>query len=159
MGKKTFNGTSDAVVSALDFLPTFSELAGADLPKKELDGQSITPFLSTGELERNKPLIWSFYNALNDRVVAMRKGDYKIMARLKNEEGYLPKILNVHSGNEGLVKNATLSDFVLYDLSQDIGETNELSTKRPEVFAAMKNELTEEYRALLKDSPIWSRNP
>ena len=32
VGKNNFSGTSDAVVSSLDFLPTFCELAGAKLP-------------------------------------------------------------------------------------------------------------------------------
>ncbi|MDO6809776.1 sulfatase-like hydrolase/transferase [Zobellia galactanivorans] len=158
LGKDTYNGTTDAVISALDFLPTFSELAGAGLPQKELDGQSIASFLKTGTIERQKPLVWSFYNALNEHVVAMRKGDWKIMARLKTEEGYLPKILNIHSGNEALVKKAKLSDFVLYHLKEDIGESQEVSKKHPERFERMKTELVQEYGELLDDSHIWARN-
>ena len=60
MGKETFLGTSDAVVSSLDFLPTFCELAGAELPNHVLDGESVTSLIETGEFDRNKPLIWSF---------------------------------------------------------------------------------------------------
>lgn len=157
LGQETYNGTSDAVVSALDFLPTFSELAGAGLPKKELDGQSITAILRTGTVARSKPLLWSFYNALNQHVVAMRSGDWKIMARLKNGDGYLPKILNVHRGNEALVKNAVLTDFVLYNLRQDLAETQDLSRKHPEVLERLKKELQQEYTALLNDSHIWER--
>ena len=127
------------------------------LPKKELDGQSITSFFSTGAVTRSKPLLWSFYNALNQHVIAMRSGDCKIMARLKNDDGYLPKILNVHRGNEALVKNATLTDFELYNLKQDVGETQDLSTKKPEVLERLKKELTQEYTALLNDSHIWER--
>ena len=158
LGKDTFNGTTDAVISALDFLPTFSELAGAGLPKKKLDGQSFASFLKTGNIQREKPLIWSFYNALNERVVAMRSDDWKIMAQLKTKEGYLPKILNVHSGNEALVKNAELSDFVLYNLKEDVQESQDVSKKHPEVFEQMKIQLRQEYQELLNDSHIWARN-
>ncbi|WKX76794.1 sulfatase-like hydrolase/transferase [Zobellia laminariae] len=158
LGKDTFNGTTDAVISALDFLPTFSELAGAGLPKKILDGQSFASFLKTGNIQRQKPLIWSFYNALNERVVAMRSDDWKIMAQLKTKEGYLPKILNVHSGNEALVKNAELSDFVLYNLKEGVQESQDVSKKHPEVFEQMKIQLSQEYQELLNDSHIWARN-
>ncbi|WP_289039968.1 sulfatase-like hydrolase/transferase [uncultured Zobellia sp.] len=158
LGKETYNGTTDAIVSSLDFLPTFSELAGAGLPQKKLDGQSIASFLKTGAIERQKPLVWSFYNALNEHVVAMRNGDWKIMAQLKTEEGYLPKILNVHRGNEALVKNAELSDFVLYNLKEDVAESQEVSKKHPELFREMKVDLVREYKELLDDSHIWARN-
>lgn len=158
LGKDTYSGTSDAVVSALDFLPTFSELAGANLPAKALDGQSVTQLLRTGVVARKKPLLWSFYNAINNRVVAMRDGDYKIMAQLKNEAGYLPKMRNIHVGNEAFVKSASLTDFVLYNLKDDIEETEDLTAKNPEVFARMQLELEQQYQELLSDIHIWSRN-
>lgn len=65
MGRDTFSGTSDAVVSALDILPTLCELTGAELPKNELDGESFASLLKNGQFFRKKPLIWGFYNALN----------------------------------------------------------------------------------------------
>lgn len=104
MGKPSFQGTSDAVISSLDFMPTFCELAGAELPNVKLDGESFVSLLEDGNFERTKPLLWSFYDALNDRVVAMRDGDYKIMCRLKNDSVYLPKIHNMYPGNEELIK-------------------------------------------------------
>ena len=51
MGKSTFNGTSDAVVYSLDFMPTFAELSGATLPDRVLDGQSIISLIETGNQE------------------------------------------------------------------------------------------------------------
>jgi len=157
MGNETYVGTSDAVVSALDFMPTFCELTGAVLPQNKLDGESITTFLNNGEFEREKPLIWSFYNAENDRIIAMRDGDWKIMAQLKNDDVYLPKIFNVYDGNETYIKESELADFVLYNLSDDIGESTDLSLKYPEVFEKMKATLGVEYGALLDESFIWRR--
>lgn len=158
MGKPGFSGTSDAVVSALDFLPTFCELTGAALPEKELDGCSVTPLLEGKDFSRTKPLLWTFYNALNDHVLAMREGDWKIMARLKNDSVYLPKIENVYDGNEALVKEAELSDYVLYNLKEDRGEAEDVAAEYPELFVKMKKQLAEEYENLLADSHIWRRD-
>lgn len=156
-GKSGFTGTSDAVVSSLDFMPTFCELSGADLPKRALDGESITTFLNDGKHLRTKPLLWSFYNALNDHVVAMRDGDWKIMARIKNGSTYLPKIRNVYDGNEVLIKESDLTDFLLYNLREDIKEAENVASKYPEVFEKMQKKLEKEYKVLLADSHVWIR--
>jgi len=155
IGKPMFNGTTDAVVSALDFLPTLSELTGAPLPKKELDGESFVSLLETGDFKRQKPLLWGFYNALNEHKVAMRYGDYKILARLKNEGNYLPQIMNVYAGNEALVKQSELTDYELYNLNNDRQESVNLVAVQPEVFSEMKSLLQVEYNKLLEGSHIW----
>ncbi|MDW7691204.1 sulfatase-like hydrolase/transferase [Flammeovirgaceae bacterium SG7u.111] len=157
MGKETFSGTSDAVVSGLDFLPTFAEVSGAALPQRTLDGESFTPLFGQGEFVRTKPLVWSFYNALNDHVVAMRDGDWKIMAMLKNDTTYLSKIYNLYDGNEAFVKEAELTDFVLYDMKNDKSETADVASKYPNVFDEEKSRLKDEYEKLLEGSFIWKR--
>jgi len=155
---KVFKGTSDNVVSALDFLPTFCELAGADLPNVKLDGESFTSLLNTGGFNRSKPLIWVFYNAINGHRVAMRKGDWKIMARLMTDNGELRQINNLADSNIDLIKSAQLTDYVLFNLKEDVNESENLATKKPEVFEDMKNQLNSEYKELLKDSHVWIRN-
>lgn len=157
MGKSTFTGTSDAVVSSLDLLPTFAELSGAKLPERTLDGESITDLIQTGKKQRGKPLTWAFYNALNEQVVAMRTEDWKVMCRLKNDTTFLPKINNLYTGNEALVKEADLTDFVLYNMKEDVGENEDLSARHPDILEKMKAQLRAEYGALLEDSHIWNR--
>ncbi|UXP32616.1 sulfatase-like hydrolase/transferase [Reichenbachiella agarivorans] len=157
MGQPMFQGKSDAVISSLDFMPTFCELAGAELPKNELDGESMVSMLKTGVFERNKPLLWAFYNALNDHVIAMRDGDWKIMARLKYDSAYLPKMLNIYPGNVDSVKSAELVDFELYSMVEDKGETKNLAEQNPEQFANMKMRLDKEYQELLAGSHVWER--
>lgn len=158
MGKPTFKGTSNAVVSSLDYMPTFAEISGATLPDRTLDGQSMMPVIKTGGMSRKKPLTWAFYNALNDRVVAMRNDNWKIMCQLKSDTAYLPKIMNLYDGNEAMVKQAELTDFVLFDMKEDIGEAEDVSEKFPEVFDKMKEKLKVEYAALLDESHVWVRN-
>ncbi len=155
IGQESHTGTSDAVVSSLDFLPTFCELAGADLPEHALDGESFTSLLKTGEFDREKPLLWCFYNAINEQKVAMRYGDWKIMARLKNEKGYLPKVNNLTSQNEAMVKGAEMADFSLYNMKVDMSESVDVANENPEVLKEMKELLYSEYENLLNDSHIW----
>lgn len=157
MGKPSFQGTSDAVVSALDFMPTFAELSGANLPDRTLDGESMSAVIKTGNKERTKPLLWAFYNALNEHRLAMRTEDWKMMCRIKSDTSYLPQLNNMYDGNEALIKEADLTDFVLYKMREDIGERENVSTKHPEVFEQMKRQLVSEYTQLLEGSHVWSR--
>ncbi len=157
IGKETYTGTSDAVVSSLDFLPTFCELAGAKLPENKLDGESFTSLLEKGEFKRSKPLIWAFYDAINEHRVAMRTGNYKIMARLVAENEELPHIHNLYDGNIDFVKSAKLTDFVLFDLTKDFAESEDLSAKEPKVFKKIKKEFEAEYQDLLAGSHVWVR--
>ncbi|PKA96750.1 arylsulfatase A [Flavobacteriaceae bacterium MAR_2009_75] len=155
IGKSTYTGTSDNVVSALDILPTLCEITGADLPQRELDGESFASLLKTGEFQRTKPLLWSFYNALNEHQVAMRHKNYKILARLKYNDDYLPQINNIYPGNEEQIKEAELVDFEMYNLVEDQKESENLITKNPKLFQEMKSILSKEYGQLLKGSHIW----
>jgi arylsulfatase A len=158
LGKETYNGTSDAVVSSLDFMPTFAELSGADLPEVVLDGQSITTLIEKGSQERKKPLTWAFYNALNEHRVAMRTDDWKILCRLRNDTTYLPMINNLYNGNEAFVKEAELIDFELYNMKEDMSEAENVAAKHPEVFEKMKKQFKSEYAGLLEGSFFWKRD-
>ena len=87
----------------------------------------------------------------------MRKGDYKIMARLVANNAELPHIHNLYDGNEGFVKSAKLTDFVLFNLKNDISESEDLSKQKLEIFEEMKMEFEAQYKKLLNESHIWSR--
>ncbi|KPL13332.1 MAG: arylsulfatase, partial [Bacteroides sp. SM23_62] len=148
---------SDIPVSSLDFLPTFCSLSGVDVTDLDLDGTDISAIFDKGEVNRTKPLLWCYYNALNDHYVAMRDREWKIMAKLKIEGNVLPSLSNVHEGNEKLVKSALLEDHVLYRLSEDLSEMKEVSADYPDVFTSMKERLQKQYTELLDHSHTWSR--
>lgn len=138
-------------VSSLDFLPTFCELADVRPPSELVfDGTSLLPFFKGQALVREKPLLWVFYNALNERRVAMRHGDWKILAKLN-----LPTYIAVNQENAEAVKNATLSDFQLFDLSVNIDESEDLSKVEGERLLEMKALLQKEYASLVSDSHVW----
>ncbi|MFI3264464.1 MAG: sulfatase-like hydrolase/transferase [Rikenellaceae bacterium] len=158
IGMEMHKGQSDAIISSLDLMPTFAELAGATLPDVILDGESFVSLLKTGDKERVKPLTWAFYDALNDHVVATRTEEWKILARLKNGEEYLPKLHNIYDGNIDYIKSFELTDFELYHIAQDRNETTEVSAKYPAEFEKMKALINKQYGELLEGSHVWSRN-
>ena len=115
--------TVEHPVSSLDFLPTFCQLADTTPPADlELDGSSFLPALENKPVERSKPLLWIFYNALNERRVAMRDGDWKVLAKLD-----IDKAINVTSENEAKIKAAEISDVQIFRVTDDIGENNDLA--------------------------------
>lgn len=138
-------------VSSLDFLPTFCELAGAKPPTNlELDGTSFLPALKNAALARTKPLLWVFYNALNERRVAMRDGDWKVLARLD-----IGKARNVTTENEEEIMSAKLSDIQIFKITDDIGESRDLSATMPDERSKLQQRLEEQYQQLLEGSHVW----
>jgi arylsulfatase A len=157
LGKETYSGTTDAVVSSLDFMPTFAEITGASLPDVVLDGQSMMPLIENGKMKRKKPLTWVFYDALNEQRVAMRTDEWKILARIKSEDTTMVRLHNIYDGNLAMIKNAELADFALYNMKDDIHEAEDLSDKEPQVLEEMKERLKSEYAELLEGSFVWER--
>ncbi|MFR9603709.1 MAG: sulfatase-like hydrolase/transferase [Rikenellaceae bacterium] len=157
LGKDTFKGETDAVVSALDYLPSFCELAGVALPERNIDGESMLAIFEKGEFTRESHLMWVFYDALNEQAVALRDGDWKIMCSLYVDGEILPNLHNLYPGNYEVVKNAELRDFSLYNLKEDRYETTDVSEANPEIFAKMKAKVQEEYNQLMAESHVWVR--
>lgn len=106
----------DQPVIQLDLLPTALAAAGAKLDDN-LDGVNLLPYLQA----ESKPVKSPPHEALYWRMgpqAAMRKGDWKI------------------------TKARGASDFSLYNLATDIGETRDLSSENPEQRKALIEEWT-----------------
>ncbi|NIN72530.1 MAG: sulfatase-like hydrolase/transferase [Gemmatimonadetes bacterium] len=99
--------TSDHVSAFWDFLPTFAELVGTEIPT-EVDGLSLLPTLfgRSDEQARHEYLYWEYQGRQ-----AVRLGDWK--------------------GYRGSVDGA----IELYDLAADIGETRDVADLHPDVVA------------------------
>ena len=145
---------SDTPVSALDFLPTFSSMAVAEVPEGlVLDGADMFPAFEGEAVERERPLFWCYYNAINQAKVSLRDGDWKILASLNG--GKFPKLQNVNTGNVAALKEAKLTDFEVYNVVEDIGEEKDLSKENPERTARLVEMLEKRYAEVLSDSPAW----
>lgn len=99
---------TDETVLTIDLFPTFASLAGAKIPgNKQLDGVDILPMLLHGDKLQHRAVFWK---KGNDRVV--RNGPWKLVLH----------------GEDALE---------LYNLDEDIEETDGLSENHPEVVSEM----------------------
>lgn len=115
---------SGTPVSGTDLLPTLCEIAGIKLPDPmELDGTSILPIFNQQSIVRNKPLYWQYDRALSRPfTVSLREGDWKLLT------------------------NETLDRSSLYNISQDVSESNDLSAQYPQRANRMKKKASSIYR-------------
>ena len=145
---------SDVPVSGIDLLPTLCELAGIDAPTdRVLDGASILPALKNERIARKRPLYWHFLYASSAPKVAIRDGDWKLLAGLSGSD--LPRGADITEEQMRVLKTADLTDFELYNLADDIGESKEVSERYPEKFQELKMAMTEMYREVREESPVW----
>ena len=108
---------NNEIATAMDFLPTFADLAGAQVPSdRAIDGKDIRP-LMFGRNGTASPHRTFFYYS-GENIEAARSGKWK---------------LHVRKGNVEIRE--------LYDLESDVGETNNLYDRRPDVVKALEAEI------------------
>jgi arylsulfatase A len=110
-GKISGGQVSDAIISSVDFFPTFAELAGMELPAAQVfDGESFLNILAGGEYDRDRAIFWHYPVYHHDFPASViRKGDWKLIHYLHNDTRFL------------------------YNLADDIGETTDLSRQHPDI--------------------------
>jgi arylsulfatase A len=141
-------------ISSLDFLPTFCQLAGTKPPADlKLDGTIFLPALEGKPIQRDKPLFWAYFNAINQRRVAMRDGDWKILAKLNG--GKLRKAPHLAQKNIEAVRGAKLTDHQLFLMTTDISEEIDVSKLHPKELAEMNQKLEAAYREMAETSHYW----
>jgi len=117
------------VVTSMDFLPTFVGLAGGTVsPERPIDGRDIAP-LMRGEPGATSPHE-AFYYFAGGSLEAIRCGKWKLHFRKRGEP---------------------LSE--LYNLADDIGETNNLLDRHPEVVGRLTT-MAEAMRLRLGDRAL-----
>ncbi len=106
---------SSALISSVDFLPTFADLAGTALPVEQVfDGISLVDILGGSEPDPERAIFWHYPVYHHDEPMsAVRKGKWKLIHNLVDDQHYL------------------------YDLENDIGETTDLSQSEPEITAKL----------------------
>jgi len=102
---------SNALISSVDFLPTFAQLAGVELPAGQVfDGISLVDILEGSDPDPERAIFWHYPVYHHDQPAsAVRKGPWKLVHNLVTDRRYL------------------------YDLQNDMGETRDLSLMEPEL--------------------------
>lgn len=146
----------DTPASALDLLPTACSLAGIKLPKnRTFDGINLASLLTDGKIPtRTKPLVWAYYNGINDARVAMRHNQWKVLARLNG--GNFPKRQNLTPTTLAEAKAAKLTDFEIYNINSDPGEIVNLNDRDLPEQEELITAIRAGYQELVNDSPAWT---
>lgn len=127
--------TSDVPVIGSDIFVTAVGIAGAKLPNdRVLDGGNFLPAIKGGNVERSRPLYWRCPIAPGPLKIAMRIGDWKILADPK------------------------LAQFELYNLKTDPQEKTELGAAEPAKLADMKNALIKLNTEIEAEGPDWVKS-
>jgi arylsulfatase len=139
-------------LGSIDLLPTFCAIAGVDPPPGHpLDGASLLPVFTGESVHRETPLFWFYYAALTQPKAALRDGDWKLVAHWDVPEkldGVTPEAIRA-------IKRASLKDFELYNLREDIGEKHDQMAREPQRAQKMAGELRELFGQIQKEGPIW----
>lgn len=122
--------TSDHVAAAWDLLPTFTELAGIELPAG-IDGVSFVPELLGKEQPEHEFLYWEYYH-------------YNWSWGREDHDGRPRNWLAgraVRYGKWKAVTGDTSVDWELYNLENDLGETYNVVSDHPEIIRKIKKHL------------------
>lgn len=153
-GKTKAGSVSDEPICGVDFLPTMCAVAGLQAPSdRTLDGASWLPVIDGGSVERQTPLYWHFNRATGGPQVAMRVGDWKILAAVDRPPPDRGNDITEQSERD--FKEAKLSGFMLFNLRADIGEKNDLAASESEKLAELKGTLESKYAEVVAECPIW----
>ncbi|MCA1686507.1 MAG: sulfatase-like hydrolase/transferase [Planctomycetia bacterium] len=133
-GKIKPGTTCDVPVIGSDLFPTLLGVAGANPPAdRTIDGADVLPVLTgqSASVERKEPLYWRLDMAPHGLQMALRSGDWKILA------------------------SRDLDRFELYNIKNDPKETTDLREQEPERFATLRRELTAHNARVEAEGPDW----
>lgn len=116
---------SDQPLISIDVMPTLIGLAGAQLPKRALDGVDISSVFLKGATLEPRPFYWASLSNRGGRSEAMRDGVWKLVVQH-------PK------AKPGTFENERVE---LFRLDRDPSEKTDLSKRQPERAAKMLKRL------------------
>lgn len=158
-GRVKPNQTLDTPVSSVDLLPTLCELAEIPLPTgKVLDGTSLVPLLHEEKLSRSKPLFWHYYGGTGNRQVALRDGDWKVVAYWDGPAN-MPTGGSLRPGVVPALKSSKLIHFELYNLKNDLAEHHDLASQESERLNKLSQLTQQMYSEVINEGPYWFIEP
>ena len=127
--------TNDHLICFTDMIATFAEMSGTSLPEGAgEDSRSILPLLTDAEAPATRETL---VVRSSGGVFAMRQGDWKLIMG-KGSGGF-------YDGYDPSIKAANPHEGQLYNLAEDIGESDNLYAEQPEKV----QELTEAWKEIV----------
>ena len=147
------NLVKDTPAGLVDVLPTVCGLLNLPKPKSvHLDGSDLSTLLtpSSKAFKRHQPLFWHLQKSRP--IVAMRDGDWSLVASpdyelSKNnmfQEAWIPK-----------VKKGGYTNFQLYNLRNDPGQTENLAAAKPDLLRKLKAQMLKINASIMADGADW----
>lgn len=166
-------GSSSAILTTTDFLPTIAELTNQPLPDRPLDGISMVPFFLDTTLQRNTShFFWQFNRDLFDNnaelyipqelqegttpLVKMMNGKFTRTFRNTvysdiSEEDFQGQRAMLDERYKLIIEGTSPNDtgYELYDLLNDPEETNNLADELPHIVEAMQQNMRDWQESVL----------
>ena len=133
----------------IDLLPTIAKISGAKLPNQKIDGIEILDLLKTGRQEKPHHEAYYFYYKTNE-LHAILSGDGRWKLYLPHGYRSFKDIVGNDDGTPVDYKWNTPMDLELYDLQNDISETQDVLADYPQIVDQLL-EQAEKARAELGD--------
>ena len=147
-------------INGTDWLPTFCAAAGIPThTERPLDGTNVLPALLRGDpIQRERPMMWWLWHARGGFEVAMRVGDYKLLATVLPQAQ--PGAIGDARQPEGwsimqFIKQSELGRFEMFNLGEDPSETTNLTTTQPERFERLKNQMISLHAEIRAEGPEY----
>lgn len=160
-GKIEAHSVSETPVNGTDWLPTLCAAAEVESPKtRVLDGANVLPaLLHGGPVERKRPMMWWLWHARGGFEVAMRDGDYKILATMLPQadpggvdDARKPEDWSIMQ----FIKQAELGRFELFNLAEDPFESSNLAAIQPERLNRLKKRMIELHAEIRAEGPEYA---
>jgi len=150
-GKMNAGTVRDDLIVGTDYLPTICDLAGAALPEgRTIDGTSLTPLIKNKPIYRTIPPCWHFRPVGTFPFMAMRDGDYVMLAWPD-----LPYKEDLGTEYMHWLKHTSLTNFELYNLREDIGQKIDLAQSEPELMKQMNDKILSLWHDIQAEGPLW----
>jgi len=133
------------LVTVMDILPTMAKLIGADLPDNKIDGKDVSRIIKGKRNAKSPTEIFLYING--QTLEAARQGEWK----LNYPHSYISVANPGKEGKRGKGARKSINDFELYNLSDDMGETTDVSEKYPEIVSQIKEKADQEMKQLMSE--------
>ena len=149
--------TSDYPVTGVDFLPTFAEIGGAELPKTQtLDGQSFVGLFKTGQELQSRDIFWHYPLYLGGRNPNKGWPGDNILPKYGTSDMMWRAVPSsaIVSGDWKLIYFYEYDSYELYNLGDDPGEQNDLSESNSKMAKKLYQRLMDWVKETGADIPV-----